>query len=53
MMSAVPVFVYSALNWLQAHTACEKSFSDALSGVEMEDLRPNMTQIQPQLQLPW
>lgn len=37
----------------QSDIANERNFAQALSGVELEDLRPNTTQIEPRLQLPW
>lgn len=38
---------------IQSDIANEKSFCHALAGVELEDVRPNTTQIEPRLQLPW
>ena len=46
--------LYSALfRCFQSNNANERSFTHALAGVEMEDVRPNTAQIEPRLQLPW
>eukprot|EP00752_Nemacystus_decipiens_P007861 g7023.t1 len=37
----------------QSDIANERSFTHALAGVELEDVRPNTAQIEPRLQLPW
>lgn len=37
----------------QSDIANERSFSHALAGVELEEVRPNTAQIEPWLPLPW
>ncbi|CAM9352701.1 unnamed protein product, partial [Ectocarpus sp. 12 AP-2014] len=42
-----------SMQTFQSHMATEKNFTSVLHGIELEDPRPNTTQIDPQLQLPW
>ncbi|CAM9174310.1 unnamed protein product [Ectocarpus sp. 12 AP-2014] len=42
-----------SMQTFQSHMATEKNFTSVLKGIELEDPRPNTTQIDPQLQLPW